>query len=44
MHSVDVMKIVQRSWKKMSDSQKQVYNDLSRDNRIEYEQKRLQFD
>ena len=44
MHAKEIMKVVQASWKRMSEKEKESYKQLSLQSRSTYEQKRRKYD
>ena len=44
LHSKQIMKIVQKNWRQMSEDEKERYKVQSKSNRDQYEQKRREFD
>ena len=44
LHSKQIMKIVQKNWRQMSEVEKERYKDQSKVNRNQYEEKRREFD
>ena len=44
MHSKEIMKRVQKTWRAMPAEEKEYYKQQSRENRVEYDQEKKEFD